>query len=80
MYRVTKIIKYNSVLISLSWKPHRLVMIEMLPQLITIDSKPITPIERIEAGQKFEEILDEMEEEIERLEIEGNYLCPSIIY
>lgn len=43
----------------------------MLPQLVTIDGKAVTPIERIEAGQRFDDLLEEMEEEIERLEIEG---------
>lgn len=49
-------------------------MIEMLPQLVTIDGKPVTPIERIEAGQRFDDLLEEMEDEIERLAIEGKVM------
>lgn len=35
-----------------------------MPQLILIDGNEITPTERIQAGQKYEELLTELEEEI----------------
>lgn len=54
-----------------SWKPHRLILIEMLPQLIMIDGEAVLPKERIDAGQQFDDLLEEMEDEIDRLEIEG---------
>lgn len=38
----------------------------MLPQLVSIDSTEITPKERILANQRFEELLEELELEIEK--------------
>lgn len=42
----------------------------MVPQLIHIDGEEITPQERIEAAQGFDSVIDEMFDEIDRIEAE----------
>lgn len=39
-------------------------MIALVPQLILIDGNEITPTERIQSGQRYEELLTELEQEI----------------
>lgn len=47
------------------------MLVNLVPQLIQIDGKEITPQERIESSQNFDDLLDAMYDEIERLDIIG---------
>ncbi len=42
----------------------------MLPQLVVVDSQEITPKERIAAGQNFEELMAELDQQIEKKRLE----------
>jgi len=49
------------------WKGHRALAISVVPQLMSIDGKEITKLERIESQQKVEELLEELDTEIEKV-------------
>jgi len=49
------------------WKGHRPLAIAVVPQLMSIDGKEITKLERIEAQQKTEALLEELEIEVEKV-------------
>lgn len=42
----------------------------MLPQLVVLDSQEITPKERIAAGQDFEALMGELEQQVEKKRLE----------
>jgi protein TilB len=48
----------------------------MLPQLISIDSNEITPKERILANQRFDELMEELDQEIEKKAIADSKKTP----
>lgn len=58
------------------WPKHRQIVIVMVPQLIHIDGKEITPEERIKAAQQFDDLVEEMEDEVDRLEEEYQKKTP----
>lgn len=48
------------------WTNYRALTIAIVPQLMCIDSKEITKLERIEANQNVDKLLDELEDEIQK--------------
>ena len=49
-----------------SWKEFRALAINIVPQLMSIDGKEITKVERISANQEMDRLLEDLEVEIEK--------------